>query len=114
MCGFDRRIVELLLTRLEQYPPPPHLADLGICQLQETAGRERRFKYFTMANFHVLAQKENFSSTYLDRDLSCAGNFLNVDSGRFYEDSEELNAYVDAFLTTRPISSAKGRICDTN
>ncbi|THH29725.1 hypothetical protein EUX98_g4460 [Antrodiella citrinella] len=97
LCGFDRRIVELLLTRLEQYPPPPHLADLGICQLQETSGRERRFKYFTMANFHIVGQKENMSSAYLETDLSHAGEFLAVDDDQFYEDDEELNDYVDTF-----------------
>lgn len=97
LCMFDRRIVELVLSRMEQYPPPPHLADLGICQLQESAGRERRFKYFTMTNFHILAQKENMSSAYLKTDLSHAGDFLDVDDAEFYEDEEELNTYVDNF-----------------
>ncbi|KAH8100488.1 hypothetical protein BXZ70DRAFT_937413 [Cristinia sonorae] len=96
LCGFDRRIIEQLLSRLEQWPPPAHLADLGICQLQETAGRERRFRYFTMAHFHQLAKKEGMSSAYLETDMSHVGDFMEVDPDQLYDTQDDLNAFVDA------------------
>ncbi|KAG6891388.1 hypothetical protein C0992_007611 [Termitomyces sp. T32_za158] len=44
LCQFDKRTIELLLTRAERFPPPSHLSDLGISGLMETSGRERRHR----------------------------------------------------------------------
>ncbi|TCD70634.1 hypothetical protein EIP91_002353 [Steccherinum ochraceum] len=112
LCNFDRRIVELLLTRLEQYPPPPHLADLGICQLQESAGRERRFKFFTMANFHALSQKEGMSSAYLDNDLSHAGEFMDADEELFFDEEQDHDKFVDNFVRAA-LPGTKGKALKT-
>ncbi|KAI0786110.1 hypothetical protein C8Q75DRAFT_304194 [Abortiporus biennis] len=112
LCNFDKRIVELLLSRLEKYSPPPHLADLGITQLTETHGRERRFRYFTLKNYRVVAEKEKFdASHYSEIDISQAGGFLPLDPSSFYETQEDLNDFVDdfkitEFQPTRPKSSA--------
>ncbi|OCH96710.1 hypothetical protein OBBRIDRAFT_787280 [Obba rivulosa] len=95
---FDRRTVELILSRLEKDPPPSHLSDLGIAQLGETHGRERRYKYFTVVNYRVIALRENFEdSRYLDVDLSNVGGFLPVNESVFYNDGDSLVQYVDNY-----------------
>ncbi|KAI0935940.1 hypothetical protein AcV5_004217 [Taiwanofungus camphoratus] len=96
LCDFDRRTVELLLSRLEKDPPPSHLGDLGIAQLGETHGRERRYKYYTIAHYQTVAANEKFEdSRYLDIDLDKTGGFLSIDKSQFYEDDATLVKYVD-------------------
>ncbi|KAK7019694.1 hypothetical protein VNI00_017994 [Paramarasmius palmivorus] len=98
--NFDKRTVELLLTRAEKVPPPPHLSDLSIASLMETVGRERRHRYFTVSEYRKLVEKENLDQTtagYADIDMSSCGDFLNVDEGAFYDDEEYLWKYQDSF-----------------
>ncbi|KAL6299663.1 hypothetical protein BKA93DRAFT_741989 [Sparassis latifolia] len=98
LCDFDRRTVELLLSRLEKDPPPLHLSDLGVAQLGETHGREKRYKYYTVAHYRTIATREKFEeSRYLDVDCSSVGTFLPVDDKLFYKDEDTLNNYVDSF-----------------
>ncbi|KAI0757275.1 hypothetical protein C8Q80DRAFT_1132805 [Daedaleopsis nitida] len=92
---FDKRTVDLLLNRLEKDPPPAHLADLGIAQLGETHGRERRYKYYTVAHYLILAEKEQMEDRrYRDVDMSAVGGFMPIDSDAFYGDEEELRRLV--------------------
>ncbi|EMD41648.1 hypothetical protein CERSUDRAFT_128608, partial [Gelatoporia subvermispora B] len=113
---FDRRTIELILTRLEKDPPPPHLSDLGIAQLGETHGRERRYKYFTIANFRVVALRENFEdSRYLNVDLSHVGDFLPLDDSLFYKDDTNLAQYVDNYKSKQDAAKpGKGKGKRTN
>ncbi|KAM5532192.1 hypothetical protein V8D89_014148 [Ganoderma adspersum] len=100
---FDRRTIDLLLNRLEKDPPPAHLADLGIAQLAETHGRERRYKYYTVAHYLALAEREKFEDRrYHDIDMSAVGAFLPVEADAFYEDDDELDRHV------REMSTSKG------
>ncbi|RDX56211.1 hypothetical protein OH76DRAFT_605431 [Lentinus brumalis] len=92
---FDKRTIDLLLNRLEKDPPPAHLADLGIAQLAETHGRERRYKYYTVAHYLVVAEKEQVEDRkYRDVDMSAVGAFLPLDAGAFYETEEQLVAHI--------------------
>ncbi|CCM00318.1 uncharacterized protein FIBRA_02348 [Fibroporia radiculosa] len=98
LCNFDRRTVELLLSRLEKDPPPLHLADLGIAQIGETHGRERRYKYYTVANFRVIAENEKLEGDpYVDVDLSQAGDFMHMEAASFYSDEQELLKHVSEY-----------------
>ncbi|KAF5377206.1 hypothetical protein D9615_006321 [Tricholomella constricta] len=100
LCQFDKRTIELLLTRAEKFPPPAHLGDLGVAGLMETSGRERRHRYFTVASYRKLVAKEkldNSSAGYADVNFSNAGGFLPVESNLFYEDRDALFQYQDAF-----------------
>ncbi|TDL28869.1 hypothetical protein BD410DRAFT_738661 [Rickenella mellea] len=97
---FDRRTLELLLTRLEKYPPPPHLADLGIAQVMETHGRERRHRYFTISGYKALVEQERLDDPndhYAHRDLSASGGFFPFQPTEVYETTEELVAFQDSF-----------------
>ncbi|TBU34929.1 hypothetical protein BD311DRAFT_828299 [Dichomitus squalens] len=111
---FDRRTVDLLLNRLEKDPPPAHLADLGIAQLAETHGRERRYKYYTVAHYLALAEKERFEDRrYRDVDMSAVGGFMPIEVEAFYEDEEELDRHVRLMSSTKSgsasLSKAKGK-----
>ncbi|KAI0651544.1 hypothetical protein C8Q79DRAFT_933943 [Trametes meyenii] len=112
--NFDRRTVDLLLNRLEKDPPPAHLADLGIAQLAETHGRERRYKYYTVAHYRGVAEKEGFEDRgYRDVDLSSVGGFLPVVASQFYEEEAELVNHVSALTLLKregPSTSKKKRV----
>ncbi|KAJ3853299.1 hypothetical protein EV368DRAFT_39211 [Lentinula lateritia] len=110
LCQFDRRTIELILTRAERFQPPPHLGDLGVAALLETSGRERRHRYFAISAYRTLVERENLDKStagYSDIDLSNVGVFLSVDPGGFYRDDEELHRYQDSFKDDDPIKLAK-------
>ena len=98
MGNFDRRTLELLLTKLEKVPPPTHLSDLGIAQLMETHGRERRWRYFTVASYRAIIANEKLDDQdgpYSSVDFSNVGNFAPLVAEDFYEDTTELNRFLD-------------------
>ncbi|KAJ7042665.1 hypothetical protein C8F04DRAFT_1390618 [Mycena alexandri] len=110
LCQFDRRTIELLLTRAEKFPPPAHLSDLGIAGLMETSGRERRNRYFTIASYKALVAQENLDKTsagYTDVDLSDVGGFFPFPPEAFYKDLKALVSHQDrdARLTRAPQKS---------
>ncbi|KAI0304649.1 hypothetical protein BC826DRAFT_977421 [Russula brevipes] len=87
--NFDRRTLELLLTKLEKVPPPTHLNDLRIVQLMETHGRERRWRYFTFSSYRQIIAKEKLDdkdSPYSSVDLSSVGDFAPCAAEDFYSD----------------------------
>ncbi|KAF9458331.1 hypothetical protein BDZ94DRAFT_1270875 [Collybia nuda] len=100
LCHFDKRTIELLLTRAEKYPPPSHLGDLGIAGLMETSGRERRHRYYTIASYRKLVEKENLDNStvvHAEVDLSEVGGFASVDPTLFYDKQISLFEYQDIF-----------------
>ncbi len=100
LCNFDKRTIELLLTRAEKFAPPEHLNDLGISGLMETSGRERRHRYFTVSAYHKLVSKENLdksSAGLSDVSFDDIGGFMKIASGSFYSDIDVLESYQDEF-----------------
>ncbi|KAJ6501642.1 hypothetical protein C8R47DRAFT_1108154 [Mycena vitilis] len=98
LCQFDKRTVELLLTRAEKYPPPPHLSDLGIAGLMETSGRERRNRYYTIASYQAMVAREKLdkdSAGYADVDLSDVGGFFPFGPESFYTEYSALLSHQD-------------------
>ncbi|KAF7340022.1 B-block-TFIIIC domain-containing protein [Mycena venus] len=98
LAQFDKRTVELLLTRAEKFPPPAHLSDLGIAGLMETSGRERRNRYFTIASYQTLVAREKLdkdSAGYADVDLSDVGGFYPFAPETFYTDHAALIKHQD-------------------
>ncbi|RPD63262.1 hypothetical protein L227DRAFT_544094 [Lentinus tigrinus ALCF2SS1-6] len=92
---FDKRTVDLLLNRLEKDPPPAHLADLGIAQLSVTDGRERHYNYYTLANYLIVAEKEQIEDDkYRDVDMSAVGGFYPVGAYAFYETDAQLVQHI--------------------
>ncbi|KAG2023118.1 hypothetical protein CC2G_000811 [Coprinopsis cinerea AmutBmut pab1-1] len=106
--NFDKRTIELLLTRAERSQPPKHLADLGIAALMETNGRERRHRYFTVSAYQKLVATEQFDKSaagYHNVDISQQGEFLDASAEAFYDDPSELHRFQDTF--TRPAKTGK-------
>ncbi|KAJ6519412.1 hypothetical protein C8R45DRAFT_1066116 [Mycena sanguinolenta] len=98
LCQFDKRTIELLLARVEKFPPPAHLSDLGIAGLMETSGRERRNRYFTIASYQALVAREKLdkdSAGYADVDLSNVGEFFPFTREAFYTDYAALTNHQD-------------------
>ncbi|KAG7450158.1 uncharacterized protein BT62DRAFT_884415 [Guyanagaster necrorhizus] len=99
LCHFDKRTIELLLTRAEKVRPPPHLSDLGISGLMETFGRERRHRYYTVSAYHSLVSQENLdtsSARLAEVDFGESGGFMPVDPKSFYDDTKSLIKHQDA------------------
>lgn len=112
MCNFDKRTIELLLTRADRYPPPPHLNDLGIAGLMETSGRERRHRYYTVAAYRTLVAKEKLdhaTAGYDQVDFSRVGDFMNAQPGLFYQDDVTLFKYQDSFKNSEKAKIGKPR-----
>ncbi|KIJ68695.1 hypothetical protein HYDPIDRAFT_81586 [Hydnomerulius pinastri MD-312] len=98
--NFDKRTIELLLTRASKSRPPVHLSDLGTADLMETYGRERRHKYFTLAAYKSVMASEQLQDTttsHADANLSHVGEFAEVDPKLFYTSTEKLRVYQDSF-----------------
>ncbi|THH21010.1 hypothetical protein EW146_g465 [Bondarzewia mesenterica] len=98
--NFDKRTIELLLTRLEANPPLSHISDLGIAQLMESHARERRFRYYTVLNCQQVIARDKLDSTrikYSSVDCSGAGGFAPVAADAFYETEQALVGFVDQF-----------------
>ncbi|KAI0308044.1 hypothetical protein B0F90DRAFT_1664967 [Multifurca ochricompacta] len=98
LANFDRRTVELLLTKLEKVPPPSHLGDLRIVQLMETHGRERRWRYFTVASYREIIANEKLDDQdgpYSSVDFSGVGDFAPFSADDFYGDVAGLNHLMD-------------------
>lgn len=109
LCNFDKRTVELLLSRLVKYPPPSHLADIGIAQVQETFGRERRFRYHTVASFRAIIEREKLQDqdVYSSIDFSNVGGFAPFSADVFWETEEERDAHVDGMKGTTAQNASK-------
>lgn len=96
------------LNRFKETPLPPHLRDLGIAQLAETHGRERRYKYFTHRNHQAVLEREKLAAVYDDDHFAQVGGFMVVTFDEFYKDKAELDHFVDNFKSNDPTSAAKG------
>lgn len=113
MCAslgnFDKRTIELLLTRASNNRPPAHLADLATVDLMETYGRERRHRYFTLAAYRCVMTSEQLQDTTtsaIDIDLSPVGDFATLDPKHFYTSTGKLHFYQDSF---KDMTTAKGK-----
>ncbi|KAG1810103.1 uncharacterized protein HD556DRAFT_1428263 [Suillus plorans] len=98
--NFDRRTIELLLTRAVKSRPPAHLSDLGTADFMESFGRERRHRYYTVAAYTTIMASEKLDDTttsYANIDLSKAGDFAMFHEAMFYDDDETLHHYEDMF-----------------
>ncbi|KAF8845363.1 hypothetical protein BDN67DRAFT_941224 [Paxillus ammoniavirescens] len=107
---FDKRTIELLLTRASKTRPPAHLSDLGTVDMMETYGRERRHRYFTVSAYKTVVASEQLQETttsLADVDLSRVGEFAELDSRLFYNTTEELHAHQDSFKEKAAAKSKK-------
>ncbi|KAI0032488.1 hypothetical protein K488DRAFT_49752 [Vararia minispora EC-137] len=97
--NFDKRTLELLLSRLEKSPPPPHLTDLHVTQMMETHGKERRYRYYTLAAYRDIITREGLDDTdaYAGVSLERAHGFAVVKDTDFYETEEQRDRFVNEF-----------------
>ncbi|KAK2461682.1 hypothetical protein APHAL10511_006145 [Amanita phalloides] len=96
---FDKRTLELILTRAERYPPPSHLKDLGVVSLMETSGRERRHRYFTTRAYQELLSKEKFEAPGVlsNADFTHTKEFSPLEEVSFYAEKQMLQSYQDGY-----------------
>lgn len=76
----------------------------------ETSGRERRHRYFTVASYRELVEKENLDKStagYADIDFANAGGFCPMNHDFFYREEATLAHYQDSFKDSE--KAGKGR-----
>lgn len=76
----------------------------------ETSGRERRHRYYTVANYYKLVSEEALdksSACFTDIDLVNAGRFYAIRSNLFYENDEELVHRQDDAKDSEPIQGSE-------
>lgn len=111
--NFDRRTLEMMLSRMEKYTPPSNLADLQPVQVLETHGRERRYRFFLKAHYQALAIREGLQEE-VDKentlDGSQIGGFSSAYPAQFYTTMAQLYNYQDSYKDgpSKP-SIAKGQ-----
>ncbi|OAX37287.1 hypothetical protein K503DRAFT_866963 [Rhizopogon vinicolor AM-OR11-026] len=115
ICGalgnFDKRTIELLLTRASKNRPPAHISDFGTVDFMESFGRERRHRYYTLAAYKTVMASENLEDTTTsdaDIDLSKVGDFSVFNEAMFYDDDEKLHHYEDTFKDKEGAKPKKG------
>jgi hypothetical protein len=72
----------------------------------ETSGRERRHRYYTVANYYKLISEEALdksSACFTDIDLVDIGKFYAIRSDSFYQNDEELVHHQDAAKDSEPV-----------
>ena len=98
------------MARADKFPPPSHLSDLSIAGLMETSGRERRHRYYTVANYYKLVSEEALdkpSACFTDIDLVNIGRFHAIRSDLFYENDKELVHRQDAVKDAEPVGGSE-------
>lgn len=106
--NFDKRTIELLLTRAARAPPPSHLRDLGTVDVMETYGRERRHRYFTNATYRAVVASENLQGASAPRkevDSSNIGEFAEQNPGVFFSSDSD-------FISSMTSDSKKAKVLE--
>ena len=99
----NRRIIETILTRYEKTIDPPHLCDFRIQSILETAGREKRLRWFTIAGYHERCRLDGLHDLPDQRDFShpeLAGEFSVLESTGFYETPAAFEAFASTMNTS--------------
>jgi transcription factor C subunit 3 len=76
----------------------------------ETSGRERRHRYYTVANYYKLVSEEALdksSACFTDIDLVNIGRFYAIRSDLFYENDNELAHRQDAAKDAEPVRGSE-------
>ena len=79
----------------------------------ETSGRERRHRYYTVANYYKLVSEEALdksSSCFTDTDLVNIGRFYTIRPDSFYENDIELVYCQDAAKDAEPVQGSEFKV----
>ena len=79
----------------------------------ETSGRERRHRYYTVANYYKLVSEEALdksSACFTDVDLINIGRFYAIRSDSFYENDKELFHRQDAAKDAEPAQGSELKV----
>jgi hypothetical protein len=79
----------------------------------ETSGRERRHRYYTVANYYKLVSEEALdksSACFTDIDLVNIGKFNAIRTDSFYENDKELVHRQDAAKDGEPVQGSELKV----
>ncbi|EJD42971.1 hypothetical protein AURDEDRAFT_185760 [Auricularia subglabra TFB-10046 SS5] len=111
MGDYDRRTLELMLSRLSESRPPPHLADIGVKTVIESFGRERRYRYYTTRAYATIMSTEQIQQPTSDHVPADADSdlpeFSPASAEEFYQDQDALGAFVREHASSNALKPGK-------
>ena len=105
MDHLDRRTIEHVMTRAAGRIPPKPMSYLQVCLVMETAGKQRRQRYYTWENYRALLRSQKLHDDrfdYLNDDHR--DEFTERKREQFYTTQQELVAYERAFSDAKKLS----------
>lgn len=97
MDHLDRRTIEHVMTRAAGRIPPKSTSYLQVCLVMETAGKQRRQRYYTWEHYRALIRSQKLNDDrfdYLNDDHR--DEFMEIKRDQFYTTEQELVAHEKA------------------
>jgi hypothetical protein len=97
MDHLDRRTIEHVMTRAAGRVPPKPTSYLQVCLVMETAGKQRRQRYYTWEHYRALLRSQKLNDDrfdYLNDDHR--DEFVEIKREHFYTTERELVAHEKA------------------
>ena len=97
MGHVDRRTIEHVMTRAAGRIPPKPTSYLQVCLVMETAGKQRRQRFYTWEHYRVLLRSQKLNDDrfdYLNDDHR--DEFMEIKREHFYTSEQELMAHEKA------------------
>jgi len=97
MDHLDRRTIEHVMTRAAGRIPPKPMSYLQVCLVMESAGKQRRQRYYTWEHYRALLRSQKLNDDrfdYLNDDHR--DEFMEIKRKHFYTSDQELVAHEKA------------------
>jgi len=97
MDHLDRRTIEHVMTRAAGRIPPKPMSYLQVCLVMETAGKQRRQRYYTWEHYRALLHSQKLNDDrfdYLNDDHR--DEFVEIKREHFYTTEQELVSHEKA------------------
>lgn len=102
MDHLDRRTIEHVMTRAAGRIPPKPMSYLQVCLVMETAGKQRRQRFYTWEHYRALLRSQKLNDDrfgYLNDDHR--DEFMELKREQFYTTEQELVAHEKAISDSK-------------
>jgi len=109
MDHLDRRTIEHVMTRAAGRIPPRAMSYLQVCLVMETAGKQRRQRFYTWEHYRALLRSQKLNDDrfdYLNDDYR--DEFMELKLEQFYTTEQELVAHEKAISDGKKLNSQGG------
>ena len=105
MDHLDRRTIEHAMTRAAGRVPPKPMSYLQVCLVMETAGKQRRQRFYTWEHYRALLRSQKLNDDRFDHlNDDHRDDFMEIKREQFYTTEQELVAYEKAISDGKKVS----------